>query len=170
MSNGALIRRAVLSDATRISELTQTIQALHAQAMPDVFKPATAQSFSEHLVCQLLAQPASVFLVAADGDDVVGHLYAEVQHVAASSIKYATTRMLVHQAVVDVAWQRRGIGHRLLQQVRQIAEAEHIPALVIDVWDFNQTAHDFYRKHGFRDTRHAMSLSLSPLGAPRSEV
>ena len=129
--------------------------------MPDVFKPATAQSFSEHTVCQLLAKPESVFLVAADVDHVVGHLYAEVQHLAESAVKYGTSRMLVPQLVVDVAWQRRGIGQRLLQHIRQIAEAEQIPTLVIDVWDFNQTAHDFYRTNGFRDTPHAISLFLS---------
>jgi len=65
MRDGALIRRAGLLDAARISALAQAIQALHAQAMPDVFKPANAASFSDHTVCHVLAQPESIFLVAA---------------------------------------------------------------------------------------------------------
>jgi len=160
MSSTGLIRRAIPSDAARISALTQSIQALHAHAMPNVFKSADADTFSTDTVRQLLAQPESLFLVAVELDSVVGHLYAEVQHLPESAIRYATSRILVHQLVVDAPCQRRGIGRQLLHHIRQIAEAQQIPTLVIDVWDFNEPAHAFYRANGYRDTRHALSLSL----------
>ena len=170
MSNGALIRRAIPSDADRISVLTQTIQAAHAAAMPDTFKPADEHTFAADVIRALLPQPETVLLVAAHGDDVIGHAYAEVQHVPESPIKFATSRILIHQLVVDAAWQRQGIGGHLMAHLRQIAEELRIQTVVLDVWSFNTGAHTVYDRLGFRDTRYVMHASSSPLNVPRSAV
>lgn len=170
MSNGALIRRAIPSDADRISSLTQTIQSAHAAAMPDTFKPADEHTFAADVIRALLPQPETVLVVAAHGDYVVGHAYAEVQHVPESGIKFATSRLLVHQLVVDVAWQRQGIGGHLMAHLCQVAEEQRIQTVVLDVWSFNAAAHDFYDRIGFRDVRYVMHASSSPLNAPRFAV
>ena len=170
MSNGALIRRAIPSDADRISALTQTIQAAHAAAMPDPFKPADEHTFAADVIRALLPQPETGLEVAAHGEDVIGHAYAEVQHVPESPIRFATSRLLVHQLVVDMAWQRQGIGGHLMAHLRQIAEEQRIQTMVLDVWSCNADAHNFYDRIGFRDMRYVMHASSSPLNAPCSAV
>ena len=170
MSNGALIRRAIPSDADQISALTQTIQAAHAAALPDLFKPAHEQRFAANVVRELIAQPDTVLMVAPHGDHLVGHAYAEVQHVPESPIKFATKRLLIHQLVVTEAWQRQGIGGRLIAALRQIAEEQRIQTVVLDVWSFNAAAHVFYQRNGFCDMRYVMHAPSSSLNAPRSAL
>lgn len=170
MSNGIFIRRAIPSDADQISALTQTIQAAHMAALPNIFKPANEHTFATNVVRELIAQPETVLLVAARGDVLVGHAYAEVQHIAESSIKFASSRLNIHQLVVAETWQRQGIGGRLIAALRHVAEEQNIQAVILDVWSFNTSAHEFYERNGFRDMRYFMHATTSALNAQRSDV
>ncbi|MGV3707773.1 MAG: GNAT family N-acetyltransferase [Gemmatimonas sp.] len=155
------IRRATPHDAPHISALTQTIQALHAAALPHVFKPADAHTFSVPLIRELLAESTSVMLVAEHDARIVGHAYAERQSMAESSIKFASRRLLVHQLAVDPEWRQRGIGTRLLDAVCDVATSHGIATIALDVWDFNVAAKALYAAYGFSGARQMLTLDLS---------
>ena len=91
-----------------------------------------------------------------------------IGHVPESPIKFATSRLLVHQLVVNVAWQRQAIGGHSMPHLCQVAEEQRIQTVVLDVWSFNAAAHDFHDRIGFRDILYVIHASSSPLRALNS--
>jgi ribosomal protein S18 acetylase RimI-like enzyme len=63
---------------------------------------------------------------------------------------YAPARKMCHIAeiCVDASCRGTGIGHALLEFVRQEARKRGFPRIELDVWDFND-ALGFYEKEGF---------------------
>ena len=97
-----------------------------------------------------MASPGRAFIVAMDGDAVVGYAYAEVQRRPDTAVRFAAVQLYVHQMGVLEAFRGRGVGSRLLLALRDIARARGISRLALDVWRFNSHARSFYESHGFQ--------------------
>lgn len=61
----------------------------------------------------------------------------------------ADGEMKLHKLYVHPAWQRRGLGGRLLRHVEHAARQRSCPALILSVNKANQQAIAAYRKNGF---------------------
>jgi GNAT superfamily N-acetyltransferase len=75
---------------------------------------------------------------------------------------------LCNTLVVDEAYRNRGIGQLLLQHVSQWAQKIGAATLVTEVWDDNESAQRFAKRHAFVIERHAFQ-SLLQLGSDEGE-
>jgi ribosomal protein S18 acetylase RimI-like enzyme len=141
------IRRATPDDAAAIAALNAHVQGWHARTYPQAFhaRPdpeALAAHFAERL-----ADPEVVAFLA--GDPAVGYALCQVQSLPASVFSPAVRRLLVDHIAVAPAARRSGIGRALLQAARALARDEGCDEILLDTWEANTEAHDFFRAQGF---------------------
>lgn len=144
-----VIRRAGPEDAEAISRLNRTVQTLHARAYPHLFKPPAPGTFAPDEVQAMMAQSGNVFFIATVEGTPAGYVYAQIAHRPESGIRRALDLIYVHHFSVDDAFQGQGVGRALMAAVRDLARAESISHLELDVWSFNDRALAFFEHQGF---------------------
>jgi ribosomal protein S18 acetylase RimI-like enzyme len=154
------IRPAVASDAAQLSELNAALQSFHAALLPNVFKPASAITFTIETIAAELQRNDSVWFVAAEGDTLRGYAFGQIQEMPESPFRMAFRRLVVHHMAVDTGVQRQGVGRRLLDAMKQVARAHDIHVLALDVWGANSEAQSFYLREGFRIERAYLTLEI----------
>jgi ribosomal protein S18 acetylase RimI-like enzyme len=144
-----LIRKAVEQDADVLGALNADVQAVHAAAMPWLFKPPGPDTFPPAAVKDLLAQPENlIFLAEVDGT-AAGYAYAEVVERPETPFIHAQDTLHLHHISVRPAWRRHGVGSALIAAVRAAATDAGITHVALDVWTFNEEARAFFRRCGF---------------------
>ena len=146
---GILIRKAVEQDAAILGALNADVQALHAAAMPWLFKPPGPDRFSPAAVKELLAEPDNVVLIAEGDGEAAGYAYAQVMQMRETPFIYAHSRIYLHHISVKPGQRRHGVGSALIAAVREAAAAAGVRLIALDVWTFNEEARGFFRRHGF---------------------
>ena len=90
----------------------------------------------------------NLFLVAADGEKMVGYLHGEVKdvpHFIHGQIGY------VQHLFVTEAYRRRGIGEKLYNEIIKWFRSRDIKMVHLDALVRNKVANSFWRKHGYMD-------------------
>lgn len=141
------VRRAQPKDAESLGRLSAEVQALHAEAMPELFKPANPNAFA--VAGEMLDDPDTVLFVAEADTAVVGYVYGEIIRRSESRWRYAQELLYLHQIGVRADYREQGIGLKLLEAVTETAEARGVRTLNLDVWSFNERAVVFFRRCGF---------------------
>lgn len=151
------------ADASRLAELVREIHAFHATALPGMFQPAGTAVLSAEDIERRAAEPEQLWLVALEGDLVVGYAHAEEQRTPPTAYKRASAVMHVHGMGVTSTQRSRGAGHALMEAVRTEAAARGLDAVTLEVYAFNSAARDFYAREGFSPLR---ELLIAPLTSP----
>jgi len=158
------VRLARAADAEAIVSLSAEVQALHAHALPELFKPVESLSFVASEVRDLLKVPDQIIFVATQNGNVVGYVSAQVQRRAETPFRRPNVALYVQFMGVRSEMRRRGIGRALVNAIREAASSREIESVLLDVWAFNSEARAFYEAVGFCPQRLILSLESSPLG------
>jgi ribosomal protein S18 acetylase RimI-like enzyme len=143
------VRLAGEADAALLSSLNADVQALHAEALPWLFKPPGPETFTPADAAALLARPDNLIFVAEVGSEAAGYAYAEVVRRAETPLRHAYEEVHLHHISVRPAWRRQGVGEALVDAVREAASQRGIALLTLSVWSFNDAARTFFREQGF---------------------
>jgi ribosomal protein S18 acetylase RimI-like enzyme len=144
-----LIRKAVEQDAATLRALNADVQALHAAALPWLFKPPGPDQFSPAAVRDLLADPDNRFFIAEVDGDAAGYAYAQIMEMPDTPFIYTHSRIYLHHISVKPGYRRHGVGSALVAAVREAAAEAGVKLIALDVWNFNEEARAFFRRHGF---------------------
>lgn len=150
------VRPARLDDADHISALNAYVQRLHADMLPNYFKPPSATTFPPDYVLELMAKPDTVIFLAELAGRVVGYLYADVAPAMETSSTYTFKRFYIHHVAVAPDAQGHGCGTALVNAAKQEARRRGIPRLALATWDFNRRAQRFFESQGFVYYGHRM--------------
>ena len=145
------IRRAMLDDAEAIAEFgARTFHQTFA-------KDNTAEDMRLHLAsawapelqrAEILDAIFDTLLACGQDGRLAGFAQLRTGHAPPG---VATKRPLeLLRFYVDLPWQGRGIASVLMQAVQDQARARGARELWLGVWERNERAQAFYRKHGFR--------------------
>ncbi|HEX5436786.1 MAG TPA: GNAT family N-acetyltransferase [Gemmatimonadaceae bacterium] len=143
------VRRAAVADAAVVSGLNADVQAIHAAALPWLFKAPGPNTFPPAAAAALLAQPTHLVYLALRGDEPVGYVYAELQQHAETAYRYAYRVLYVHHISVCPAHRHTGVGAALMSAVHRAAAEHGIAMVALDMWSFNDAARAFFRSIGF---------------------
>jgi diamine N-acetyltransferase len=144
-----VIRRADRQDAALLSSLNADVQAVHASAMPWLFKPPGPDAFSRSDTAEIVERNDAFLFVAEIDDVAAGYVYAEIIRRPQTPFHFANDAVHVHHISVRPAHRRTGVGGALLAAVRSAASAKGVALLSADVWTFNDAARAFFRRNGF---------------------
>jgi ribosomal protein S18 acetylase RimI-like enzyme len=155
-----MVRRATDEDGEVLARLHEPIQQLHADARPDIYRlPLMADALIEDYR-QTLADPNNYVWIAEIEGEPVGCVIAQVMRRPATIYTHPRKMVRIDQISVNPEHQGKGCGKALLNAVRDLARAEGIQRVVLDVWDFNRHAIEFYERQGFRAFSYEMELRL----------
>lgn len=88
-------------------------------------------------------------LLACDSDGgLAGFAQLRAGHAPAGMATVQPVELL--RFYVDKPWQGQGVAHQLMDAVESQARARGARELWLGVWERNERAQAFYRKHGFR--------------------
>ena len=144
-----IIRKATEQDADVLLALNADVQAVHATAIPWLFKPPGPQTFPPAAVKDLLAEPDNLVFIAEVDGIAAGYAYAKIQQWPETSFTHACDMIYLHHLSVNPAHRRHGVGSALIAAVRAAATEIGIALIALDVWTFNEEARAFFRRRGF---------------------
>jgi ribosomal protein S18 acetylase RimI-like enzyme len=157
-----IIRKATERDADALRALNADVQAIHATAVPWLFKPPGPDALASWEVKQLVTEPENLFFIAEAGGDVAGYAYAQIQEWPDTPFTHACDVIYLHHLSVRPAHRRRGVGSALIDAVRAAGAEAGITLAALGVWTFNDAARAFFRHHGFAAYSERMWSRLSP--------
>ena len=151
--NNLIIRNSRPEDSPSVHRLLRLIADLHRNGRPDMFPNLTSKYTVEEVRERLSREDNGVF-VAELNKEVVGYIFCDI-------IKEGNGLTLyIDDLCVDPSACRHGVGKSLLDKVREYANLKDCEFLMLNVWEFNQNAVEFYEKYGFSTRTRHMEIKL----------
>jgi GNAT superfamily N-acetyltransferase len=142
------VRDATGSDAEIVARLNRIVQALHVEALPEYFKPLSAQKCLPEEFVRIMQEDDSFIGIAVVDQEPVGYIYAQFICRPEDIFRQAFQAVYIHHLVVLPEHRRLGIGRRLVDYVKQSACRRNVTAIGTDVWAFNRDARLFFERCG----------------------
>ena len=154
------IRPAVPEDCFRIRPLQQEIVELHHQGRPDLVKDE-ARFFTGETFLKRLEDPNHTVLIAETAEgEVVGYVFGWVISVRNHPTYVDFDSFYIDDICILKAYQRNGIGQKLLGICKAKAKELGCKNLELGVWSFNRDAIAFYENCGMKERTRRMELDL----------
>lgn len=151
------IRKATLDDYGAVSNFEKKVSLYHVENRPDILKDAPDLSKKEFR--RMLKSKNWIILVAEDNGKTMGYCKTLIKDVGN---KYWTSMKLlsVYDLYVDSEFRHNGVATELLNEIKTIGKQIGAAQIDLEVWSFNQSAINLYKKTGFTPQRTKMELKL----------
>lgn len=151
------IRKATLDDYGAVSNFEKKVSLYHVENRPDILKDAPDLSKKEFR--RMLKSKNWIILVAEDNGKTMGYCKTLIKDVGN---KYWTSMKLlsVYDLYVDSEFRHNGVATELLNEIKTIGKQIGAAQIDLEVWSFNQSAINLYKKTGFTPQRIKMELKL----------
>ncbi|HUP72144.1 MAG TPA: GNAT family N-acetyltransferase [Acidimicrobiales bacterium] len=169
-TSGFTIRIATRDDAATIAELNGIVQGLHHQVHPDRFLPADADRvvpvFDEWLGTSgrqygfPSRSETRAWLCQSEDEIPLGYVVAVYLERPETPFTRAVAMIELDQIAVRLEVRTRGIGRALTSAVLAWAQELGVRELQLSLWDFNQSAQQFFSAFGFRPLHRRMHLDI----------
>ena len=151
------IRTAVESDLDAICNLSDQVNRIHHDNLPNVFTLPDNSDRDRMFWSEILVAESTVFFVIEDVDKVQGFITAKITE--NKDIPFLVRKKVCRIGTIVVAdtCQRKGMGQALMQKIEQWAQGEKVDDIRLEVMQFNKNAQKFYELLGFKV--HSQNLS-----------
>lgn len=153
MNENLIVRQASVDDAEAVLGLLYIIGDLHRNGRPDMF-PDLVSKYNLNQVKDRLSMDQSGVFVAEFDNSVVGYVFCDI-------IKEGDGHTLyVDDLCVDPNSRRLGIGHALMDCAAAYGRDKDCRFLMLNVWEFNESAVNFYENYGLKTRTRHMEMKL----------
>ena len=159
-----MIRIGTSEDAQAALELFCDVQELHATHLPERFKLPAGDAAEAQWLAGVFAGPHAYVLIAEIDGRIAGNLVAQEVRREASILRPPLHYFSLEHIAVARPFRRRGIGTALLGALFAEAATRGIQRVELQVWSFNDTAQQFFGRHGFSAFNQRMAAVVAPPG------
>lgn len=162
------VRVAKVVDLDRVRALALQSQELHYIQMPDRFRKPHESLPSEYFAERLI-DPKSTLIVADVRDQVEGFALASLVQEPDLETFQPRSVLIVEELVVAQGLRGSGVGRELVRQIVEMAVEQRLDGVEVIVWEFNQSAINFYQRLGFQGASRRLELpvGVSKTGLPK---
>ena len=155
------IRRASKTDQAALGRYGGALMRQHHGLDPRRFiiTDRPEEGYGRFLASQLDDRD-SIVLVAEQGGDIVGYVYAGLEPMSWRELRAPCG--FVHDVFVDAGVRRQGVGEKLVRAAIEWIESKAQPRVVLWSAQGNDEAQRLFAKIGFRRTMVEMTLELGP--------
>ena len=139
MSGNIITREFFIDDYDAAIELWQRVEGLEI-----------AEGDDREGVAQFLARNPGLSRVATDGSVIVG----------VALCGHDGRRGHIYHLAVDPAYQRRGLGKRLLNECLADLRRTGVQRVIIMVADSNRSGWEFWKRHGYEEIPGAIPMGI----------
>ena len=151
-------RLAEEKDIPRILELLSQVLEVHAQIRPDIFISGTTKYTSEELK-EIINNPDTPIIVAIE-EHIVGYAFCRINEVNNINM-YKTKTLFVDDLCVDEKNRGHKIGEEIMDYVNIYAKDCGCKTIILNVWEGNEGALNFYDKLGFKKRSYLMEKEVN---------
>ncbi len=152
------IRRAKQTDADSLARLCMKVQMLHVEMYPIFFREPAHEELVIFFL-ERLKDPEFTMFLALDNNRPIGYVMLHVcrrpEYVFVDPMEFVE----IDHIQVDEKYQGQGIGKKLAAKALEVARAEGIDQIQLNVWHKNSRATTVFRAMGFEPIRHQMMLT-----------
>lgn len=147
-----MVRFAEEKDLDRVNELRKQVNDIHVEGRPDVFKAGFGSEMRDFAKVIISGENSNI--IVAERSGVICGM-ASVDYVNKLETPFGNARRFYHvqEIAVDVKYRRQGVAKELLEFMISDAKKRNLGKIELDVWEFNDSAIEFYQAAGFRQTR-----------------
>lgn len=147
-----IVRKANINDIEN-GLLTLFIEGyrIHQNGRPDIFENLSDADLRLDLKLTLENKEVLVLLV---NDNIVGYLSYIVKGLHSKKIH-------IEQLVIAKNYQKQGLGKRLIEEVRLLANNLNCKRIELNCWLFNENAQAMYEHIGFQKQRIVYEMPIS---------
>jgi len=153
------IRVATKEDFDAVGKIFAEENQFHADLVPEIIQ-VTDPIMTHEWFGEVLSNPSKRLFVAVVGSELVGVVLAEIRTNVDDPIFTPRKYIFVDELSVAESHRGQGIGRLLMERIYQLANAQDICAIELQVWERNIPAVDFYEKIGYKSWRRTMRLNL----------
>ncbi len=153
MNEKLIIRAAVKDDAFSIHRLLGLIANLHREGRPDMYPNLTSKYTVEQVIERISKEDSGVFVAEFD-NNVAGYVFCDIIKEGDGYTVY------VDDLCVDPNFRKGGIGRALMDKAADYGREKGCRYLMLNVWEFNKTALDFYQNYGLETRSRHLEMSL----------
>ncbi len=153
------IRFAKKDELEKVNTLRKQVNDLHVKGRPDIFRPGFCIEMQNHIYTMFESCESDI-IVAVYDDNILG--FATVEYILKPLSPYNLERKIyrICEFGVDKNHYRKGIATKLVDFIKQDAISKGYSKIELDVWEFNETAIEFYNAIGFKSYRKHMELTI----------
>lgn len=151
-----VIKNATMMDFEEIHSIFGEVHDLHLNNTTNTFKdidPFTKEEFEE-----VLSDKNSFFLIAEE-IKIISFIHAFINEREGRKTKFKRTMHIEHLGVIKTE-HNRGVGSKLIEEIKKIAKVNKCDNIILDVYSFNENAIKFYKNKGFKEKKIKMEIEL----------
>ena len=154
-----MVRFAEEKDLDEINELRKQVNDIHVEGRPDVFKAGFGTEIRDFV--KIIMNGENSDIIVAERNGIICGM-ACVDYVNKPESPYSKARSFYHvqEIAVDANYRRQGVAKELLEFMIEDAKKRKLGKIELDVWEFNDSAIEFYQAVGFRPTRRWMEYEV----------
>ncbi|HGF7192426.1 TPA: GNAT family N-acetyltransferase [Vibrio cholerae] len=135
------------ADVEQLNQLMFELHDEHHQQCPEHFKTAE-EIEQEKSIARYLDDPECLVYVAKQGEQIVGFITGHFCELV-STVSQAVMMGSVDELYVLPDFRGQGIARQLCHKLERVFKDYGVKQMFVEVWDFNQSAQDFYQCAGF---------------------
>jgi len=153
MNTIPIVRNATVEDSKSVLNLLRYIADLHRESRPDMF-PNLVSKYDLNQVQERLSQDKNGVFVAVLDNNVIGYIFCDIITEGDGLTLY------VDDLCVDPSVRKLGVGRALMDRASQYGRENGCRYLMLNVWEFNESAVGFYEKYGLTTRTRHMEMKL----------
>jgi ribosomal protein S18 acetylase RimI-like enzyme len=154
-----MVRFAEEKDLDRINELRKQVNDIHVEGRPDLFKAGFGDEIRDFAKVMLEGENSDIIVAERDGV-ICGMVCVDIVNKPETPYSKARSFYHVQEIAVDVNHRRQGVARELFEFMIADAKKRNLSKIELDVWEFNDSAIEFYQAVGFRQTRRWMEYEV----------
>ncbi|MDN3610104.1 GNAT family N-acetyltransferase [Vibrio ostreicida] len=141
------IRTAQVADLEQLNALMFRLHDEHHTQCPEHFKSAV-EIEQEKSIARYLDDPEAVVFVALETNNIVGFVSGHFCELV-STVSKPVQMGSIDELYVTPECRQLGIAKLLCHEIEQRFDEYGVQQIFVEVWDFNNTALEFYYDAGF---------------------
>ena len=154
-----MVRFAEEKDLDIVNELRKQVNDIHVEGRPDGFKAGFGTEIRDF--AKVIMKGENSDIIVAEHNGITCGM-ACVDYVNKPETPYSKARSFYHvqEIAVDANHRRQGVAKELFEFMIVDAKKQKLNKIELDVWEFNESAIEFYQAVGFRQMRRWMEYEV----------